>query len=76
MPLDVLDCRLEALRWLAELQTSEKGHFRPIGSNGFYRRGGIRATFDQQPIEAQATISAHATGFATVPLGEVLAVMG
>jgi glycosyltransferase involved in cell wall biosynthesis len=54
----VLECGLQALRWLAELQTSEKGHFRPIGSNGFYRRGGVRAAFDQQPIEAQATISA------------------
>jgi hypothetical protein len=54
----VLDCGLEALRWLAELQMSEKGHFRPIGSNGFYRRGGARATFDQQPVEAHATISA------------------
>jgi hypothetical protein len=54
----VLDCGLEALRWLAELQTSEKGHFRPIGSNGFYRRGGNRAAFDQQPVEAHATISA------------------
>jgi hypothetical protein len=40
------------------MQTSEQGHFRPIGSNGFYRRGGERANFDQQPIEAQATVSA------------------
>ena len=54
----VLDRGLESLRWLAELQVSEKGNFRPIGSNGFYRRGGIRANFDQQPIEAQATVSA------------------
>jgi hypothetical protein len=53
-----LDRGLQALRWLTELQMSEKGHFRPIGSNGFYRRGGTRATFDQQPIEAQATVSA------------------
>jgi len=49
---------LYALRWLTELQMSEKGHFRPIGSNGFYRRGGTRANFDQQPIEAHATVSA------------------
>ncbi|MGH9623803.1 MAG: glycosyl transferase family 1, partial [Bryobacteraceae bacterium] len=49
---------LEALRWLTELQMSEKGHFRPIGSNGFYRYGGKRANFDQQPVEAQATVSA------------------
>ena len=46
------------MRWLAEVQTSENGHFRPIGSNGFYRRGGSRANFDQQPIEAQSTVSA------------------
>jgi hypothetical protein len=49
---------LETLRWLTELQMSENGHFRPIGSNGFYRRGGTRANFDQQPIEAHATVSA------------------
>jgi len=54
----VLQRGLDALRWLTGLQTSEKGHFRPVGSNGFYRRGGVRANFDQQPIEAQATVSA------------------
>ncbi len=54
----VLQRGLVALRWLTELQLSEKGHFRPIGSNGFYRRGGVRADFDQQPVEAQATVSA------------------
>jgi hypothetical protein len=54
----ILDRGLSSLRWLTALQTSEQGHFRPIGSNGFYHRGGVRATFDQQPIEAQATISA------------------
>jgi glycosyltransferase involved in cell wall biosynthesis len=54
----VLERGLKALRWLTKLQMSEKGHFRPIGSNGFYRRGGARANFDQQPIEAQATVSA------------------
>lgn len=54
----VFEMGLEALRWLTELQISEKGHFQPIGSNGFYKYGGVRATFDQQPIEAQATVSA------------------
>jgi len=54
----VFERGLDALRWLTKLQISEKGHFRPIGSNGFYRRGGTRANFDQQPIEAQATVSA------------------
>jgi glycosyltransferase involved in cell wall biosynthesis len=62
----VLERGLQSLRWLAEVQTSEHGHFRPIGCNGFYKRGGPRADFDQQPIEAQAMVSAclaayHAT---------------
>ncbi len=54
----VLNRGLQVLRWLIDVQMSEKGHFRPIGSNGFYRRGGQRANFDQQPVEAHATVSA------------------
>ena len=54
----VLARGLDALRWLADVQRSENDHFRPIGSNGFYRREGARALFDQQPIEAQAMVSA------------------
>ena len=54
----VLERGLKALHWLTDLQTSENGHFRPIGTNGFYHRGGPRANFDQQPIEAQSTVSA------------------
>jgi hypothetical protein len=49
---------IKALRWLAGVQTSQHGQLRPIGSNGFYKRNGARAHFDQQPIEAQATVSA------------------
>lgn len=56
--LSVLIRGLDALRWLVSLQVSEAGHFQPIGSNGFYHRGGIRARFDQQPIEAHAMVSA------------------
>ena len=47
-----------ALRWLVGVQTSRHGRLRPIGSNGFYKRDGQRAEFDQQPIEAQTTVSA------------------
>jgi hypothetical protein len=54
----VFDRGVETLRWLVRLQTSENGHFRPIGSNGFFKRGGTRANFDQQPVEAQAMMSA------------------
>jgi len=50
---------MESLTWLADVQRAKKGgHFAPIGSNGFYRKGGKRARFDQQPVEAQATVSA------------------
>jgi len=54
----VLERGLQTLRWLAAAQTAESGDFRPIGSNGFHQRGGPRANFDQQPIEAQAMVSA------------------
>ena len=60
---------LESLSWLAKQQhaDTEGKHFVPIGSNGFYKRGGERARFDQQPVEAQAMVSAcleahHITG--------------
>ncbi len=59
----VFDRGIEALRWLVKVQTSENGHFRPIGSNGFYHRGGTRSTFDQQPIEAYAMVSACLEAF-------------
>ena len=63
----ILKTGLESLRWLLVVQTSDAGFFRPIGSNGFFPRGKERAQFDQQPIEAQATVAAciaayHATG--------------
>src|SRR6185436_15456296 len=47
-----------SLQWLADIQCSETGEFAPIGSNGFYRRGGHKALFDQQPVEACAMVSA------------------
>ncbi len=55
---DVFDAGIKTLRWLMKIQTAEGGYFQPIGSNGFYKRGGSKALFDQQPIEAHATVSA------------------
>jgi len=50
---------LESLDWLANVQRSaQHGHFVPIGSDGFYPKGGEPARFDQQPIEAGAMVSA------------------
>ena len=55
---DMKDVALKALDWLTTTQQSREGYFEPIGSNGFYRRGGERARFDQQPIEAYGMILA------------------
>jgi len=49
---------LQSLEWLTALQRSPDGWFAPIGSTGFYVRGGPRASFDQQPVEASTMISA------------------
>ena len=57
---EMTEVGLESLLWLSELQHADMKdkHFVPIGSNGFYQRGGERARFDQQPVEAQAMVSA------------------
>ena len=50
---------LESLTWLMQVQRSQgHNHFVPIGSQGFYHRGGERARFDQQPLEAAGAVSA------------------
>jgi glycosyltransferase involved in cell wall biosynthesis len=55
---EVVAAGLRSLSWLTELQRSEELSFAPVGSNGFYPRGGKKAGFDQQPLEACATVSA------------------
>ena len=49
---------LKSLRWLMKLQTSETGSFRPVGSESFGEKRQHPKPFDQQPLEAAATISA------------------
>jgi hypothetical protein len=49
---------LRSLRWLMSLQTSATGCFRPVGSHGFGDELRPPRAFDQQPLEAAATISA------------------
>ena len=58
-----LEIGLRSLGWLASVQKTQAGHFRPIGSNGFYERDGAHAYFDQQPVEAQAMVSACLEAF-------------
>lgn len=53
-----IEVGLQSLDWLVDVQTAPQEHFRAIGSNGFFPKGRERARFDQQPIEACATVSA------------------
>ncbi|MBW1988154.1 MAG: glycosyltransferase family 4 protein [Deltaproteobacteria bacterium] len=55
---EMLDAGLRSLEWLMEIQTDPKGHFVPVGNKGWYVRGGEKARFDQQPIEALDMIEA------------------
>ena len=55
---DMVAAGLKSLEWLATVQTSSQGHFVPVGTHGWRRRSGERARFDQQPVEAHATIEA------------------
>jgi glycosyltransferase involved in cell wall biosynthesis len=61
---ETLEIGLRSLRWLVEAQTAADGHFSPIGCHGFWPRDAERARFDQQPLEAHATISACLEAFA------------
>ncbi len=56
---EMVAAAIEALDWLVALQHCEvRGHFVPIGSQGFYSKTTERARFDQQPVEACAAVSA------------------
>jgi len=49
---------LTSLRWLMTQQTTNTGLFRPVGTQGFHGGRAAPKAFDQQPVEAAATISA------------------
>lgn len=59
----MVETGLRSLDWLIRLQTSPQGYFVPIGNQGWYARGGIKARFDQQPVEAPAMIAACIEAF-------------
>lgn len=54
---------LAALKWLNGVQRSPSGHFRPVGTHSFGVPHAPPAAFDQQPVDAWATIDACATAF-------------
>lgn len=53
-----IEAGLRSLRWLMSLQITPAGHFRPVGTESFGQPHQKPDAFDQQPVEAAATISA------------------
>jgi glycosyltransferase involved in cell wall biosynthesis len=49
---------LDALMWLCNRQTGPLGHFQPVATIDFGRPLDAKNLFDQQPVEAAATIDA------------------
>jgi hypothetical protein len=54
---------LALLDWLVVVQTAPGGHFSPVGNGGWWPRGGTKARYDQQPIEATALLLAAEAAF-------------
>jgi len=55
---EYVDAGLRSLRWLMTQQTAPAGHFRPVGTAGFGEHRQYPRAFDQQPVEATATVAA------------------
>lgn len=55
---DLIDAGTRALRWLMSIQSATNGVFRPVGTDSFGIARSHPLAFDQQPVEAAATISA------------------
>jgi glycosyltransferase involved in cell wall biosynthesis len=58
-----VEAGLRSLRWLMTQQTAPAGHFRPVGTAGFNEQRKQPRAFDQQPVEATATIAACLTAW-------------
>lgn len=61
---DMIARGIETLDWIVQRQTSPEGRFRAVGTESFGLPYAEPAAFDQQPLEAQATIDACAAAFA------------
>ncbi|MCD2314596.1 glycosyltransferase family 4 protein [Sphingomonas sp. IC-11] len=61
---DVVETGLETLAWIIEQQKSPEGRFRAVGTESFGRPYAEPLPFDQQPLEAQATVDACCAAYA------------
>jgi hypothetical protein len=55
---DLVQSGLQTLDWIIARQTSPEGRFRAVGTESFGRAYEEPLPFDQQPLEAQATVDA------------------
>jgi len=55
----------ESFDFLVKVQI-RNGTFFPVGNRGWFKKGGRRAFYDQQPIEAASMVEAAADGFRTI----------
>lgn len=60
---EMRDQGMRSLRWLCEVQQGDRGQFSPVGNRGWYPRGGVKARFDQQPLEASLMVLACAEAY-------------
>lgn len=65
---DMIADGIAALDWLDEIQTNPSGQFRAVGTDSFAIGRKPPLPFDQQPLEAWATIEAAETAFAETGL--------
>ena len=53
-----VDCGICSLQWLVKIHTMPSGAISLVGNRGWWRKGGERAEFDQQRIDAAAVVVA------------------
>lgn len=61
---EMFETGLKVLNWLLRVQTSSEGHLSIIGNDGWFKKNGNRAAFDQQPIEVKSLIDACLDAYA------------
>lgn len=62
-----IETGLATLRWIVDQQIAPGGHFRSVGTESFGRPYKRPLPFDQQPLEAHATLEACVAAFEVAP---------
>lgn len=62
---DMVLLGIDILEWLRDIQIDPSGGwFAPVGNQGWFRKSGSKAQYDQQPLEAAAMIGACLEAYA------------